>query len=1798
MSSTTNNGSIASYTIGSVGFTLTNLGTIGTASTGSAVAASGGSDTVVNAGTIHGTTFGVTASLGISVTNTGAGAVIYGGADGVYVTGGAGSITNAASIGGGTFGIYLKAGGTVANQSGGTITSKYDVAVQLAAAGTVVNSGSIAGEEGVRLVSGGVLTNQTIGTITGAAGLVVYGGSTVVNYGAVIASTEFAFHQGVDIGQNSLLINHANGMIAGYFGVAVDGASTVTNYGTIVGGLKGVQLFEGGTLTNQSGGTISAAYGEGLWATGPATAVNAGRIADGVYLSQGYLTNQITGVISGNAVGVDGATLLNAGQIGGVGIRSGSVLTNQSGGTISGGFDGVYATGGSVLSNQSGGTISGAIGAEVYASGTVTNDSRIAGSGFGVELLLGGTLVNRTDGTITGGTGAGVGILGVPNVVYNSYTEEFYTEGYRVGNATVTNAGLISGQYGIQVRYSLATVVDSGTITGSTDAVIFSPSDNDRLVLDPGASIGGEVLGAGGVLELASAASAGTLNSLGSQFAGFTQVFVDAGADWVLNGSDTFIAGSTLTSAGTLNGSGGDAVLFAPGAGNRLVAHQGALFVGTVDGGNTIGSTYASVLELAAGTSAGPSTLSGLSSQFIDFSQIVVDAGAYWVFNPDLIPSGVTLTNAGTIGGSVIFGPGVGNRVVVDAGGVFLGTLDGGNPVGSTNPSVLELANGSSTGTLSGLGTQVIDFSRVTVDAGASWYLTSDSFAAGMTLTNAGTLSGPGGTAVVFSSGAGNRVVIRQGGTFSGSVNGGNAIGSGTASVLELAGGSAYGALSGIGTQFTDFARITVDAGAYWTLNGSNTIASGVTLTDSGTLTNNAGTINGNVTLAGGTILNDVGATIAGAITATTGIGVVSNAGTITGAVSLAAGYANLVIVYPDAVFGGTVNGNGPSSLLELGANDSKVGTLNGFATKYLGFSQILVEPSAIWNLASNTFAAGTTLTNAGTLVGSPDAVRFAAGAGNRLVIAAGGTFSGIVDGGNALGSATPSILELARGLGGGVTGGTLSGLGSTIIDFASITLDSGAYWQTTGANTIAAAATFTVSGYFSNYGTVLGNVTLAAYGGLRNGENHILDGAVIGAGTGVQLKNFGTVLSTGSPAVSFSNGGFVYNGLRISGGSYGVRISGGAGTVNNRNSITGTTVAVAILAGGSLYNAGTVTGANGIVFGAGGGTVANYGGIAGTGGTGSGVLLQAGGYVHNHAGGTISGVVGVQQTGPGAATVWNAGTISGTTDSVLLRAGAANRVVIYQGAQFHGVVDGGNTIGATAVSTLELASTSTPGVLSGLGSQYIDFGQITVDPDAGWSLSGSNTIASGVTFSLNDTSMIDNGTLVNNGVITLDPSDLTVAALTGSGSVTISAGSELEVQGTVSSGETIVFAGSGGFLELDHPASAAGSVTQLAAGSYIDLAGIDPTSVTFNAGKLDFAGGSFPLTLAAGSVFEPAVSDDEGGAEVGVICFCTGACIATPSGEVPVERLAVDDMVLTASGAMRRIVWIGVGHALAVRGRRGATTPVIVRKGALADNVPHRDLRVTKGHSFLLDGVLIPVEFLVNHRSILWDDRAQEVTIYHIELATHDVLLASGAPAESYRDDGNRRLFQNANSAWDLPPKEPCAPVLTGGPVVDAVWRRLVDRAGKRPGLPMTDDPDLHLLVDGRRLDGVTQRSGMHTFHLPIAPTSVRLISRAAAPQELGLARDPRVLGVAIRRIVATRGARQRLIEADDASLTDGFHGYETEVGSTAGFRWTDGDAPVPPALFAGFDGPFDLEVHLAATANYIADQAVRQAA
>jgi hypothetical protein len=389
--------------------------------------------------------------------------------------------------------------------------------------------------------------------------------------------------------------------------------------------------------------------------------------------------------------------------------------------------------------------------------------------------------------------------------------------------------------------------------------------------------------------------------------------------------------------------------------------------------------------------------------------------------------------------------------------------------------------------------------------------------------------------------------------------------------------------------------------------------------------------------------------------------------------------------------------------------------------------------------------------------------------------------------------------------------------------------------------------------------------------------------------------------------------------------------------------------------------------------------------------------------------------------------------------------------------------------------------------------------------------------------------------------------------------------------------------------LVVDANLTATGNFTLDAGTIVFENGTISAGNIDINAGLV--TGGTVNLTASDTIEFGPTAKVDAGvvvlttpHGTTGPLCFCAGTSIATPDGDVPVERLSAGDLVLTRNGGAQPIVWIGAGKVLATRLRRSAATPVIVRKSALADNVPHHDLRVTKAHAFYLDEVLIPVEFLVNHRSIIWDDRAQEVSLYHVELARHDILLANGAPAESYRDDGNRWLFQNASPGWDAPATPPCAPVLTGGPIVDAIWRRLLDRAGPRKPIALTGDPDLHLRVDGERADPVAWDGATACFRLARRPGCVRIASRADAPAELGVARDPRVLGVALRQMMVRQGSRVSVMPASDPSLADGFHGFEQEDG----IRWTGGDAAVPDCLFLGFDGPLELILHVGGSTRY----------
>ena len=212
--------------------------------------------------------------------------------------------------------------------------------------------------------------------------------------------------------------------------------------------------------------------------------------------------------------------------------------------------------------------------------------------------------------------------------------------------------------------------------------------------------------------------------------------------------------------------------------------------------------------------------------------------------------------------------------------------------------------------------------------------------------------------------------------------------------------------------------------------------------------------------------------------------------------------------------------------------------------------------------------------------------------------------------------------------------------------------------------------------------------------------------------------------------------------------------MNGAAAVVTNAGVINAGTggAAVDLFVGGNVSNAlgGTLTGDWGIsIQGAATGSVSNSGVI--TGGAQSGVFLS-GGTVTNQAGGTISGNWGVADVNA-AGTVITAGTIIGTNGTaVMLPAGFANLVVDDPGAVFSGLVDGGNLIGGTVVSTLELSAASLQGTLNGLGSNFVDFGSVLIDPGASWTFTGANTLASGATLTIGGALLLNAATLTANG--------------------------------------------------------------------------------------------------------------------------------------------------------------------------------------------------------------------------------------------------------------------------------------------------------------------------------------------------------------------------------------------------------------------------------------------------------------
>jgi len=263
---------------------------------------------------------------------------------------------------------------------------------------------------------------------------------------------------------------------------------------------------------------------------------------------------------------------------------------------------------------------------------------------------------------------------------------------------------------------------------------------------------------------------------------------------------------------------------------------------------------------------------------------------------------------------------------------------------------------------------------------------------------------------------------------------------------------------------------------------------------------------------------------------------------------------------------------------------------------------------------------------------------------------------------------------------------------------------------------------------------------------------------------------------------------------------------------------------------------------------------------------------------------------------------------------------------------------------------------------------------------------------------------------------------------------------------------------GDGGRLIIDGDVPD-NTITGFAPGDTIELAGVpylpgDSVTVA-NAGTVTIFenGTTYHLNIAGATVGESfAISGDL--ALTAVACFCPGTRIATARGSKMVQTLRIGDVVKTVHAGLQPVKWIGTRTYAAPFCNNPRTLPIKISAGAIADGVPRRDLYVSPGHALCIDGQLIHAGRLVNGVSITQAARAELVTYFHVELETHEVILAENCPVESFMDEDFRAQFQNAaDYAARYPgraaPAEPCLPMLRDGFELFALQRRLARRAG-----------------------------------------------------------------------------------------------------------------------------------------------------
>ena len=980
------------------------------------------------------------------------------------------------------------------------------------------------------------------------------------------------------------------------------------------------------------------------------------------------------------------------------------------------------------------------------------------------------------------------------------------------------------------------------------------------------------------------------------------------------------------------------------------------------------------------------------------------------------------------------------NSLSVLSGGV-LTVLSGGTVSGASIAGTETLSGGTDSGAVLGSGgTQTVSAGGFaigdTVGINASQTLSSGGFTSGSVIrgTEIVLFGGVASSSIVSASGLGTGELVSGGGVVVGTVlsGGGSLSLSGTTSTTFGAGSSTT-----VVTAAAIASNTTVTSGSVFIYNGGSTIRTtlaaaavfGFSVYEDiyGGSTSDTTVSSGAVEIVYGGMTN--GTTVWGGGTQTVIAGTALNDVIMTGAaVNNSATLAYTETVGATRTFAGNLNGSG----IVIQSGEGTL-ALSGFLR---GFTGTLVISGGTLELTSAGAAGSATIDFALSTAG---ALRIDGTTGPANAISgffAGDTIdlAGLSFGGNTTPTVSGNTVTISEGTASETL--TIAGAAATNLTLASDGAGGTKLVSSQPAPIVSSGSDLTVSsGHTSNGLTVLsGGVLTVLSGGTVSGAS-IAGTETLSGGT-----DSGAALSSGGTQTVLAGGLAV--GDTVSSGASQTLSAGG---LANGSVVRGTqTVMSDGVASGSIVISSGDSRA---------GEVVNGGGLAVGSIVSAGGNLSLGATAPLAAGSAIAVASNTAVFASGTVFIYDGGVTVSTT---LGSAGALNNAA-------EEIVYGGNisntTINSGAGEIISGGITSGTIVLSG-GFQDVESGTAIDDVTvAGASVYDNATIAYAEP---TDTTRTFAGILIGGGVVTQSGGG--TLALAGSlggftGTLLISGGT-LELTSARAGGSaTIDFApASAATLRVDGVAGPSNTISGFMSGDTIDLVGLGfmgNAAPTVSGDVITVTEGGLTETLrvaGAGNGLFRLYPDAAGGTNVGIACYCRDTLILTDRGERPVEALAIGDRVITLSGATEPIRWIGrrsyAGRFLAGQAH---LLPIRIRAGALGGGLPRRDLLVSPSHAMFIDGLLIPAGQLVNGTSIAQERGSAAVHYVHVELETHSVIFAEGAPSETYLEDDNRGMFHNAAEfaalyEADVVVGRYCAPRIEDGFALEAVRQMLAE--------------------------------------------------------------------------------------------------------------------------------------------------------